>query len=511
MSPSSSTIPSSLFNPETEKPFIAAIIRKPELLADCPSITVSDFSPDINRVVFSAIQACLASGAADFSKFKLIDRLNSLGVGKLGGVIEPGPYINALELLVTSDKAAIGLAKEIKRTSIRRETFLIGQKICEIAKDDKEKKSATQIVSEATKAFNEHVNMLDGVQENEPVDMYGTIDDFIDRENPFAGRAVVPPWNYFTDWFGFWDGGTAPHLVASRMKIGKSSFWLSTGLQLAKADKDDSLRILVLDTELSVAENQSRSLAQVSGLREFLIRQDLYKRDRHQRELVEAAADVLRPLTKRVSHHYCGHQDLNTIASVIRRWAFKNITDGKRGLIVYDYIKLMGNDFRSQQVAHIQVASKMELLKNLCKELTLPCICFCQTNRENIETKAGDRMQNTGVIGGSDMLVQFCSNAYLLQELFPEERAALGQLGPNAATHSLKDIATRQWGENKYGEYKTVKYKDEKGKDAYCKNYLLFNFHQYNVVEVGTFRQIWERSQVKADVQGNAFSQASLL
>ena len=41
----------------------------------------------------------------------------------------------------------------------------------------------------------------------------------------------------------------------------------------------------------------------------------------------------------------------------------------------------------------------------------------------------------------------------------------------------------------------TVQYQDDRGKDRYTHNYLLFNFSNFYVTEVGTFKDAVERQK----------------
>lgn len=491
-----------LYNLEYEKQFLSAVIRNPAILADCAHINDHDFS-DTNRVVFQTIRACLSSmGVGSFSRFILVERLKTLNL-KIAGTVDPEVYVEALERIGINDKAAIEVSRQILKWSIRRRLNATARLMLEITEDKKAtERPAAELLAELTQAFNREVNLLEGSKEHQPIDMFGTIRGFLDIDNSFSSRAIASPWPIFNDLWGYFDRDSVT-LLASRMKIGKSSFWLSMGLQLAQQDEDDSLRILVLDTELSVAENQSRVLSSVSGVKEFYIRQGWYKNHRENRAKVEAAAALIEPLTKRVDHIYCGGMDLEVIDSIARRWAHKTLTAGKRGLIVYDYIKLNSSaDFGSKNPLFIQIGAKMDTMKRLSKDLQIPVICFAQTNRENVDTKEGGRMHNSAVIGGSDMLAQFASNIYLLDELSPEERAALGLLNPDSPTHSLREIACRQRGPCEMGEHGLVKYKDERGKDRYTRNYLLYRFDQFHVTEWGSLRTAIARNKTVIDVQG---------
>jgi len=268
----------------------------------------------------------------------------------------------------------------------------------------------------------------------------------------------------------------------------------------------------VLDTELEAWENHSRSLAAISGVSEFRIRQGWYRKRPEERAKVEAATDFLEPLKQRVFHVYCGGMSLDELCSVARRWAHKNLTTGKRGLLVYDYIKYNSSqDWNSDRSLSVTIGEKMDRMKCLSKELHIPVLCFAQTNRENVDSKAGGRQQNSAVIAGSDLLAQFASNILLLEELTPDERGDLNQFKQGDATHVLREIACRQRGPCELGENRLVPYKDGKV-TRYTKNCILYNFNQFHVTEVGTLRQVMERnSTTPVNVQAQQQAGAPML
>lgn len=498
---------SSLFSIDHEKQFLSAAIRNPSILADA-RLAAKDFSA-VNRPVFEILRQCAATEGTGYSKFILAQRLTSIGA-KIGGVLDPGTYIDSLELLNVSDQAAVGVAEQIRRTTVRRKLHEVGRAIEGATAQDKGL-PANELIANATAAFNQEVNLLEGSAIHEPIDFYDTIEDFLNGGNPFAHRSITSPYPIFNDLYGYWDAGSL-HVIVSRMKVGKSTFWLSTIEQLARADKDDELRVLVLDTELTTAENHSRNLSAASGVSEFDIRQGIYKRNKVSRDKVEHAARTLRCLKKRMHHCFVGGMELDEMLSVARRWAHRTLTEGKRGLIVLDYFKLnSGADFASKSGLFLTIGAKADAFKNLSKELSVPCLCFAQTNRENEDSKAGGRMQNSSVIAGSDYIAQFASNVYLLQDLTPEEQMELGQIAPGDATHSLREIACRQRGPNQLKQHRRVLMKDARGKDRWHRNYLLFSFDSFRVKEIGTLKDIVERGALVVNVQEDTTPKGPLL
>jgi replicative DNA helicase len=487
-----------LFSIDHEKHFLSAVIKNPIVLAECPLINERDFS-DINRPVFQTVKMILASGA-DFSKFVLIDRLAAMGL-KIGGVIEPATYVNALDLLNVSDKAAASIAKEIKRTTVRRELNAIGRSIQNTTEDDKKGKKASELVAEVTAIFNQHINLIEGSKDHEPKDLYGTTDDFLEKENDFDVKSLPSPFPIYNDMYGYFDPGNIYCWIA-RMKVGKSSFAMSMFQQMALADKDGSFRALVLDTEMGTEEVQSRIIASLSGVKEFYIRHKLYRQNKHMRDKIDKARELMRPLWGKIDHVFIGGMSLDEQISVARRWKAKRVGAGERGLMALDYFKLgSASEFDSRNSRDIVIGKKVDAYKNLSKELRIPIVAFGQANREGEDSKAGSKVQNSSVIGGSDMIAQFCSNIYLLSRLSPEERVWLNQVAPGSATHSLRLIAPRQLGPNELGQDCLVRYTDDRGKERWSENFLLFSFENFVFREVCTFRDIVQRGELVANVQ----------
>ncbi len=469
----------SQFNLDLEKQFLSGTIRHPETRAQTAFITPADFSVT-HQPILKAIDACLA-GDSPFSVFMVANMLASLG-SKIGGALEPGLYLKALEGLAVGERAVEGLGRELKRWTIRRKLNETGRQIV-AATDKDEAKKAVELVGEITEIFNKQINVLAGGTEDEPNDLFGGVADFLATENSLSSRSILSPFLTFNDLYGSFDSGSV-HVICSRMKIGKSTFWLSMLQQLAAADDDDNLRALVLDTELTTAENQSRALSAVSGVKEYFIRHKLYRKWPEMRAKVEAAEAMLAPLAGRVQHKYVGGMDLAQQLIIARRWAFKCLKEGKRGIIVLDYFKLNSSaDFKNKNALFLTIGEKIDAFKNLSKELDIPILAFAQTNRENEDSKAGDRIRNSSVVGGSDMIAQFASNIYLLEKLTHEDRAQLCPDDRIKFTHRLLPIATRQLGPDTLGKNRLVRYKDARNKDRYTDNYLLLNFSNFHVEE----------------------------
>lgn len=493
---SSSSSSSSFYVVDYEKQFLSAVIRtEGAVLADTPHITAADFS-ETNRVVFNAIQSCLAGGS--FNRFILIQKLNGLNI-KIGGVIEPEIYVNAIaDLNGVSDKAAIEISKQIKQVTIRRELDRTIDQMKLLVKNSKDMK-ASELVAAVTGAFNAKVNTFSGSADDEPQDLYGSIRPMLDEDNQYDERGVETPFFYFNDFWGWLDPANV-YTLCARTKGGKSTWVMSMLDQIMR--KDPNFRALILDTELTLKEVGCRLVSSLTGVKEFYIRRKIYKKHKDMRERVEAAYKLIDPFIKRVDHQFIGGMDFDDQMSIARRWVKKNIKAGMRCLVVYDYTKLGSSSDFSSNSPHITLGRKVDGLKCFSKEMDVPVWNMVQANRENEDSKAGGKIANGNAIAGSDMISQFSSNVLLLEKLSPEERAELLQSKETDATHSLKVIYPRQLGPNESGQDCLVKYDSpnkftKKMETRYCQNYILYSFHNFRVREVGTFKQLYEKAQIQ--------------
>lgn len=490
------TCMSSIFNLEHEKQFLSAIIRNPLILADCPHINEKDFSP-INRVIYQVLQNSILDSSKEFNKFILIEKLKTLNI-KIGDAIEPDIYINALELIGVNDLAAISIAKEIKRTTVRRVLNETAKEMLRLTEKDMQKKSV-ELVEELTSIFNGKVNLLGGTTEGEPEDLYGTINQFLDHsDSSYDTRSVATPYAIYNDMYGITDPGNL-YVIAARAKVGKSTWVMSMLQQIAIADANKNEFVgLILDTELTKEEVQCRIISSITGIKEFYIRHKIYRRHSDMNAKVEQAREIIRPLFNKVDHIFIGGKSLDAQLSIVRRWVAKKVRGNKRCIVVFDYFKLNSNsDFDSNTSRDIIIGKKVNAYKDLSKELKIPVWALVQANRENEDSKAGMRISNGNAVAGSDMISQFCTNIYLLQKLNVDEKMELNQIDPDSATHNLVPIYTRQLGPDEMGQHKLVKFQDHHtGKDRYRENSIYYNFSNFKVTEVGTFKDIIERNRV---------------
>ncbi len=489
----------SLYSIDAEKQYVSALIRNPLLRADTSHLTPVDFSPT-HKTIIQVFDVCIAAGG-DVNKFVVAGRMDALGI-KVGDAMPPLQYLTSLEIIGINDAAAIEVAKEIKRRTVCRELHHTGNEIARMALEpvhsDGEAKTPLEIVSEATESFNRKVNLLGG-DEDAPKDAY-SISSFLDNETSFENRGIEMPFRLFGDFYGQLDPAGL-YALGARLKVGKSTWLMSLLHQIAENDGDDSFRVLILDTELTLDQWQSRLIASITGIKEWFIRRKLYKRDAAMREKVEAAREMVRSMEGKVFHQFVGAMDLAAQISLSRRWYYKHVHgSSRRGMVAVDYFKpTTGSDFGGKTPFFLQSGHRVNEFKNLAIELSIPVYALVQVNREGEDSKGGARMSNSSVIAGGDFLGQLCTTLHLLERLTLEFRAQYGLLGDDAPTHSLKPLATRQLGPNDTGLDGLVKYEEfvhGKPVTRYADNFLTYRFAGLTVSEGPSFREIVERSRI---------------
>lgn len=494
----------SLYPLDHEKQFLSAVIRSEgNVLAECPQINEYDFNPDTNRPVFRAIKQCLTNSGT-VNRFTLIASLESLNI-KIGGALEPAAYIGALvDLHGVNDRAAVEIASHIKRWTVRRDLNVMAREMVKRTETD-DGTPAIELVAEVQASFHSKVNLLGGADDG-PTDLYANLERFLETDNSiYLSKCLKPPFPVYADMYGDFDPGNT-YVVVSRMKVGKSTFGLSTIQQMAMQMAKDGVpfRALILDTEMSEERAMARIISAETGIREYHILKQTYKRRPEMAQKVSDAIKRLKPLFNQanVDHIYVGGMDLEGQLAVTRRWAFKHLKNGTRGIVMMDYLKLnSAADWKSGKNLSTAIGEKMDAYKNLGIELAVPMLIFCQANRDNEDSKGAAKMGNTSVIAGSDDIARFATNVYLLEKLTLDEKVHLNLIEDDQATHSLKILAPRQLGPNELGLDRTVKWKDDKARDRYTDNYLLYTFKDFKVTEYGTFKDAVERAALVQNVQ----------
>lgn len=485
---------SKIYNVELEKILLSYIIKDYTVLGEIPHINSNDFTPNVNKNVFDAIKACLANEKKGFSKFLLIEKLNSLNI-KIGGEIEPSIYIGALDLLgrdVTAE-AAIGVAKKLKGVTVRRKLNEMALQIGEMTRNDNGKKTV-DLVNDVSQVFNKEINLIDS-NDDEPVDIYENMEKVIESIVSTPEEVgIEPPFPLYQKAFGNFDPSDVTVFVA-RPKQGKSTMMLSMMNDFAAKFSKDDFICLILDTEMQLKRSIWRGAAQQTGIAEYFFKNGYWAKNEMMSTKVRELWKIIPPLKEKVFHYFCAGKTLEEQVSIVKRFYQKYVAGTKKKfIVVVDYIKLGSADLDNAKniSMFLEVGLKIDRWKTVSSDLNCHIITSCQSNKLG----EGDQGKTDGtIVSLSDMISQFASTILLLKKLSVDRKLMLNNID---ATHSLIHIYTRNLGED-VNFLSTVKYTVQeygKPKDEFIENFLLYKFDNFKVTEVGDFKTWAENNRI---------------
>lgn len=295
--------------------------------------------------------------------------------------------------------------------------------------------------------------MKDLVRTEDEGDIGEDIEEYITNkfDNPVQNIGIPSPFSIFNSVIG--DGlRTGVHLVAARLKAGKSTFAKEIGIHVSKNLK---IPTLFIDTEMSGEEQKDRILASLSSI-------DIRKVEKG--NLSHAEKDILLQTAKDLKSVPFKHQNVagkpfKEILSLIRRWINHKVgysEDGKVNphLVIYDYFKLMDvGDLKNAQEYQL-MGFQISALHDFCREYNTPVLSFVQINRDGI-TK-----ESTDVIAQSDRLGWNAISLSIWKRKEPEE---IGQ-NPKGGTHKLIPLEGRFMSKLDPGDYINYYFDESKSK-----------------------------------------------
>lgn len=484
-----------IYDLELEKSFLGYAMNDPKFLGQVAWISERDFSLT-NRVVYCGLKSCLQQDFDGFSKIILIQKLTSLNI-KIANEIDPSTYIEALDLLGSSltNQGALGVAKKLKGTTIRRKLNEAARRIVELTSKD-EGKRITDLVSETNREWNNEVNLLDGGEDDEPADFFEQLDGIVEtigqKQDKEGLQVSFMP--LFQKMFGSLDP-TDLSLFVARPKNNKSTLLLNLAIELAKVYLQD-VQILYLDTEMDFRKTAFRTMAKETGLNEYQFKHGLWIKDVDSITQVRAKLEELKKLKGIFYYLKIPGKGLDEQISIIRRWHQKHVAfTKKKCLVILDYLKLGSADLANSKNVNsfLEVGLKIDTYKNLASELGIHVATAAQSNRLGEDE---ENLRPALAVGLSDMLSQFSSNVYFFKKLSPNQLLTLGDT--SKYSHALYPIYLRNWGEDK-SLHNIVKYKATeygKEKNVYVDNFLLYKIDDFNVKEIEDFQSLVERRNI---------------
>ena len=471
---------SDLYNLEVEKHFIACILQYPDSLAEVSIINGRDFSP-INGAIFKIIGNEINKGSK-ISTILIADKIKGYNI-QLEGV-DAYDYLEALKLLPINEKEIESLAKQLKKLSVLREYEEIGKNIVKKARSS-QSEEFVDIVNGMDKMFNEKVNQF-GSGTEEPQDLFSGIEEMVELagENPRDPGIICPS---FAKYHLFYNGFEPGNLVTvvSRAKGGKSTLLLNFALDAINNKDNGDVKVLLLDTEITLPEAQIRLLSSITNVNGWFLRSGYWRRNPDMVKKVREGLVLVKNLFNRIDHIYIGGKPFSEVKNLIRRWHHRKVErfSKSKALIIYDYIKL-GAEMGQNNKEYIIVGQKVNDLKDLAVELCCPIITAAQANRSGEGREDSSKIVDDGsVVGLSDMINTLSSTVLLWRKPAIDEKIKYGE----DFTHMLKPLYTRSLGRDTSGG-DLVKYLDDKGKIMYTPNFIRYKVDNFKVEEMGDLK-----------------------
>lgn len=204
------------------------------------------------------------------------------------------------------------------------------------------------------------------------------------------------------------------HIVAARSKMGKS--WCA--LKVADNAASQGIPVLYLDTELEDNFQADRRIAQRYRIPMYAIERALYLRDAGQKAKFHEAIKVFKDTP--ILYVDVKGWSIDRIISAIRKFYAQYVgkkTGGEydRGLVVYDYLKLMRSSDKGQDKEYEALGYRMTLLHDLMGEYNNPMLAPAQQNRDGLEK------QDESTVSGSDRIIHLCDSFAVLSAMSDAE------------------------------------------------------------------------------------------
>jgi replicative DNA helicase len=465
-----------------------------------PFIEVEDFDLSIHKTVYSFITSAAAIG--EEYDYKLIAFKIEQSKLRYEMELTIGEYLETISLIKISEDSLVEYAKRLKALSVRRQ---IETTALEVAKKMQQcgDQKYSEIVGLADATFYQGVKLFE-TEERKPIDVFEDIENKIEEMgNNQLPDGVICPFTTLRNYYGNFLPGHI-YVIAARLKAGKSSCLQNISYLSTCFNKEQTVRVLYLDTELSTDHFQTRLIASISGVREAYIRSGLWRKNAELCTKVRAATRMASEFLGKLKHVYIGGATIESVIPLIRRWHRQEIAnhyDGNGvpiyGMVCLDYLKLseeldMASRLRTDQI----LGRKVDLYKQICTDINVSPLTAIQTSRANAGV---NRVSDSSVISNSDMVAQLASNVCLLERLELDDVQKLQvDFGVNA-THSLVSVASRNQGIEAPGFTDHVKIQVG-DKVEYVDNKIYYNFDNFKITEIASLDSLVNNGY---NIQGN--------
>lgn len=409
-----------------ERAVLSILMKKPELLFNVNDIIVEDdFSNMGNRLIYSVMKDIVEKDKdSKLDNYLIISRAEQKGLSEFLRQTQNGELLEALNTTketINTDSLSRHVAA-VKDASIRRRLI----DIMSNCKDDIEEFEGSPLelreaienkVLGTTRLIDSGPDNLENLSDN----FEQTITELADRTTPIGVDVGFPR---FQKDCGQIRNGTLTGIFA-RAKAGKSQLatFMVHNVALAPAE-NKRLPTLILDTELQAMDQQMRLCGMLTGIPYEVIEAGTWKSNKEQIKLMKDAFQKVKKAP--LFYKNIAGKSVNYVIPIMRKFVYQHLGGPQkenktpRGMIVYDYIKLMS----SKDIAH---AKEYEMLNFLLSQLhdaaidlNVPVVTFGQLNKEGL------KVDSESAVAGTDRINWNLDSVSILRKKKPEEIEADG-------------------------------------------------------------------------------------
>jgi replicative DNA helicase len=487
---------------EYEKMLVSGVLRYPDLYDDLDSliITSSDFNTRIHQdswIYFGEILHKIGKISYEILGMKLMELKLNYGMD-----LTPLEYLKALSLMSVNKDSVNVFAAKLKALSGRKNIIATSLDVANSMLDFKDDLTYEQLINTADSKFNAKINLFENPGASEPIDLYEGLKEEIESDSVEGEEGLICPYPIFRKKYGDFYPGEL-YVWASRMKSGKSLLLMDIADQCCNSI-DQNVVGLYLDTELTTKQVRRRLMSRLTGINESYFRNRTWRNNANFVSKVREVWPRIELFFGRIKHLYVANTPIEEVCSIMRRWYRRNVQGNKRGILIYDYIKInadLATNRYSNMKGHDLAGFKTDCLKKLSSELECPVLSSVQTNRFNASKKTEDRLDDTTVVALSDQIGMYVSNMFLFNSLTLEEMQDVqGSYGLDC-THRMIPLVTRQQGDDAPGfTGNFVKIEKPDGTVEYKENVIYYKFENFGVREVAQLADLVKaRNNYKLD------------
>lgn len=435
----------SLYNVEIESSCLAVLIQYPDVFADFQLVGPQDFS-EINRDVFNVIQQQLnQTPPASVSPMIVSERLKGFGINDIKGAdgLTPFDYLNGLQMRFVEKSEATGLAKELKRYTVRRELIV------------KMRELERKLVTEPNATFEQMTGVVEKGMSSvtteyyrpEVTDMFASLIDVVENRgnNPLTQETMgyLGPFPSINLTIGPLTYPSSYTLVGARSGIGKSSLGWFYNTYLAEHHK---IPLLHIDTaEMTVEELQWRAVCALSGgkIPYWAVFRGEWRKNKEWTRMIR---DDLWPRVRKMTQTGLYYKNVGSMSpkeqiSFIKRFYHNKIGKDRFLAIHFDYLKGM-EAFNSKAQEHQVIGNFVNDQKTLITEDIKASIwTSVQNNRSGTfgaNKKAEEINDDTDVFSLSDRIIQQSTHAFTMRFKTSDQLAKEKNLFGNIQLTPLK-------------------------------------------------------------------------